>query len=381
MTRFDMTAPDTAIASARRATNRRRPYDDSPHVVFYELTRACDLVCLHCRACAQSRADPQELGTDLSRKLLAQLTEFSRPPLVVLTGGDPLKRADLFALIEYGVSLGLEISLTPSATPLVTRKVVVQLQSCGVSRLAVSLDGNDAASHDAVRGVSGSFHRTLEILADARSCGLPTQVNTTLTPDNFEHIERFAAILAGLDIVMWSVFFLVPMGRAAGARCLNAAQCEIAFEKLWRQSQLQSFRIKTTEAPHYRRFIAQRQRMLTPKRSGSAPTDLKQRLSHSSRALATNDGKGILFVSHTGEIQPSGFLPLHCGQFPDDNLVTVYRNSPIFRGLRDPDRLQGKCGVCEYRELCGGSRARAFAIAGSAHAEEPDCAYLPGHWS
>jgi radical SAM protein len=363
--------PDTVVRAIER-----HDFDDSPQIVFYELTRACDLTCLHCRACAQPWADPLELPTEHSRRLLAQIAEFSPRPLLVLTGGDPLKRADLFDLIEYGISIGLEISITPSATPLVTREVVARLRSTGVSRLAVSLDGPDAASHDAVRGVAGSFARTLEIIADARWYGLPVQVNTTLTPDNFQHIDRFACLLSGFDIVMWSVFFLVPTGRAAGQRCLNADQCEAAFESLWRQSNSRTFRIKTTEAPHYRRFVAQRlrkSRIDKPDSEAGAGAVVPP----SPRFLPTNDGKGIMFISHTGAIQPSGFLPLHCGQFPEDHPVSVYRNSPIFRALRDTNRLQSKCGDCEYRNVCGGSRARAFAVTGNAFAEEPDCVYLP----
>jgi radical SAM protein with 4Fe4S-binding SPASM domain len=287
-----------------------------------------------------------------------------------------LKRADIFDLIEYGVSLGLEISITPSATPLLTREAVVRLKRSGISRLAVSLDGPDARRHDAVRGVSGSFLKTRQIVAEARSCGLPVQVNTTLTPDNYRQIPRFANLIAPWDIVLWSVFFLVPMGRAAGAGCLSAEQCESAFDLLWRESQSRPFRIKTTEAPHYRRFVAQQQR--NRKRNGSPEIPLPQRGGDSSRVLATNDGKGILFVSHTGEIYPSGFLPLRCGKFPDDHVVSVYQHSAIFRNLRDSSRLQGKCGICEYREICGGSRARAYAVTGNAHGEDPYCAYLPG---
>ena len=352
----------------------RSDLDHSPLIAFYELTRACDLVCKHCRASAQSLPNPFELSPEKSRQLVHQLTEFPRPPALVLTGGDPLKRADIYELIDYAVKRGLEVAITPSATPLVTAEALTRLRAAGISRLAVSLDGADAATHDRIRGVFGSHKRTWEILADAKSLAIPLQVNTVLTPDNVDQIERLADQLDHRGIVLWSLFFLVPVGRASHAPRLNAAECEAVFEQLWQQSQRRAYRIKTTEAPHYRRFVLQKNRQ--PDRDRAAdhlPTRKFSRLS----ALGVNDGKGIMFVSHLGLICPSGFLPMSCGLFPRDHLVTVYQESPIFRALRDSDRLGGKCHVCEYRNICGGSRARAFAVTDNPLAEEPDCAYLP----
>ncbi len=392
----------SAAQHRERPSRRKRPsqadYDHSPYVAFYEVTRACDLVCLHCRACAQARPDPRELDTQQSFALIEQLAEFPRPPIFVLTGGDPFKRSDLFSLIDKSIACGLETSITPSATPLVTLDALVRLRDHGVARLAVSLDGVDAASHDAVRGVAGSFQRTLEIAADARRCGLEVQVNTTLTPTNVGQIEAIAALLAGLDIVLWSVFFLVPVGRAGDLPRLDAEQSEAAFAQLWRVAQTHPFGIKTTEAPHYRRFIAQAAKLerrsaatspnkpttdkpTTPKpTTDRADQDGESTIATPSRRfrpLGTNDGKGIMFIGHTGEIYPSGFLPIRCGQFPHDDVVSVYQHAPLFRQLRDADNLQGKCGQCEFRNLCGGSRARAFAVTANPFAEEPDCVYRP----
>lgn len=388
----DRHAPAT-IAPAATALASRRPkqsdYDRSPHVAFYEVTRACDLVCVHCRACAQPRSDPRELATAQSLALIEQLAEFPQPPILVLTGGDPFKRADLFALVSRAVGRGLETSITPSATPLVTRDALARLHDLGVRRIAVSLDGPTAESHDAVRGVEGSFARTLEIAADARRCGLEVQVNTTLTPANVGEIEHIADVLDGLNVVLWSVFFLVPVGRADILPRLDAAQCEAAFARLWQVAQTHAFGLKTTEAPHYRRFIAQ---AATDERRNSRAAEAIQpqgRASsgesvpanrdgaHRFRPLGTNDGKGILFVSHVGEIYPSGFMPVRCGTFPDDHVVSVYQRSPLFRQLRDASNLEGKCGDCEFRNLCGGSRARSYAATGNPFAEEPDCVYQP----
>jgi radical SAM protein len=354
---------------ARSNTSRR--WETGPRIVFYEVTRACDLVCSHCRACAQPAADPGELTEAQSRRLVDQLLEFPEPPMLVLTGGDPLKRPDIFSLITYATAMGLEVSITPSATPLVTAAAVARLRQSGIHRMALSLDSDDADQHDAVRGVRGSFARTLEILEMARYLGLPTQVNTTLTPQNLDRIARIAQRLEPLEVVLWSVFFLVPVGRAAAATRLTAQQCELAFARLWVEAGRRPFAIKTTEAPHYRRFAMQHSR---PKdSSGTSPNQAPI------WRWSVNDGKGVMFVSHTGAVYPSGFLPIICGTFPRQHLVQIYQQAPLFRRLRDPDRLAGKCGRCEFRQVCGGSRARAYAVTGNPLAEEPDCQYQPGH--
>jgi radical SAM protein len=359
-------------ATTCSAGPRARDFSTSPLLVFYELTRACDLVCLHCRACAQREPAADELSTADSRELLEQLASFPVPPLVVFTGGDPFKRLDLPELAALGVQLGLEVAITPSATPLVTPAALAKLRDAGVARIAVSLDAPDADSHDRFRGVRGSFQRTLEIIEDAREVGFPVQVNTTLTPGNWQRIGEFADLLERLEIVLWSVFFLVPVGRALAQARLSAQQVEQAFEQLWRQSLRRRFAMKTTEAPHYRRFVAQRQKLTGERmRPGSGGNYA---------SLATNDGKGIVFVGHNGEIYPSGFLPIHCGTFPRDNVVDVYQHSELFQALRDPDQLQGKCGVCKFRHICGGSRARSYAATGNVFSAEPDCAYLPEDW-
>ena len=342
----------------------------SPLLVFYEVTQACDLTCTHCRACAQTAPHPSELNTAESLGLIDQLTEFPQPPMLVLTGGDPFKRGDLFEMIQHARASGLDVSITPSATPLVTSGAIRRLRQARISRLAVSIDGADAETHDAVRGVHGSFERSLMILRNARSEGIPTQVNTTITPANFEQIDRMAGLLADEHIVMWSVFFLVPVGRAALASRLTSDQYELVFERLWQQSQRQDYVIKTTEAPQYRRYVIQHQ---TPKGdSGSEAYRPRPFLSQ-----GVNDGRGVMFVSHVGVIHPSGFLPIVCGLYPLDNLVNVYQKSPVFQALRDADRLEGKCHQCEFRQICGGSRARAYAVTGNLFAQEPDCSYVP----
>lgn len=347
----------------------RKNFHHSPLLVFYEVTQACDLVCQHCRACAQTRPHRAELTSDESVHLIDQLAEFPSPPMLVLTGGDPFKRVDIFELVEHAVGSGLNVSITPSATPLVTRTAIRRLRDAGISRMAISIDGADARTHDATRGVSGSFNRSLEILADSRDAGISVQVNTTLTPTNFGQIDRIAEMLAGRDIVMWSVFFLVPVGRADQMPRLSAEQNEVAFARLWRQSRRQPYAIKTTEAPHYRRFVLQQQLSKAKREPGAAPPR--------PISAGVNDGKGVMFVSHAGLVHPSGFLPIVCGVFPLEHVARIYQDSPVFRGLRDSDRLEGKCHDCEFRKICGGSRARAYALTGNLFAQEPDCSYVP----
>lgn len=359
--------------ATRPASYTREDFDHSPLVVFYEVTRACDLRCQHCRACAQTHSDPRELAPVESRALIDQIASFPRPPLLVLTGGDPLKRPDIYELIRYASAAGLQVAVTPSATPLVTRTALWRLQKAGMKRLAISLDGADAATHDGQRGVAGIFARTLDILRDARGLGIPIQVNTTLLPENIDQVNGLAELLATLGVVLWSVFYIVPVGRAAESRRLEIEQYECSFLQLATHMQRQQFAIKTTEAPHFRRFLLEQRR-----HRGESKTNFAARMSPSGQApMGINDGKGVMFVSHVGLIHPSGFMPIVCGMFPLANVVDVYQHSPIFQGLRDSSRLEGKCSRCEYRNICGGSRARAYAVTGNPYAQEPDCSYVP----
>lgn len=363
-----------AVSNASQGISERFSRSDfhhSPMVAFYEVTQACDLVCRHCRACAQPRRHPAELDSEMSKRLISQLAEFPKRPMLVITGGDPMKRGDLFRLVEHGVAAGLHVALTPSATPLVTRDAVCRLAAAGLSRLALSLDGADAATHDRFRGVEGSFSHTLDILGYARDAGLPLQINTTVTRWNVSQIDAFAALMADLDVVLWSVFFVVPVGRATLEDRIAPEEYEEVFERLLYHSRRQSFQIKTTEAPHYRRFLLEGNKC--------GPTD-KRTADRGRLLVGTNDGKGILFVSHAGLIHPSGFLPIVCGVYPWNSVVDVYQRSPIFQAMRDADRLGGKCGVCEYRNICGGSRSRSYACTGDPLAAEPDCVYQPPAW-
>ena len=355
-------------------------FDERPYIVIWEVTQACDLACVHCRASAQPKRNPFELSTEEGKRLIDEIAAM-QVPVFVLTGGDPIKRPDLFELIEHATKVGVRVSLTPSATPLLTREVVHQMKRSGLARLAVSLDGSNAEVHDAFRGMSGSFQRTMDAIEWANEVGLPVQINTTFSRRNVDDFKEIAALIERKKITLWSVFFLVPTGRGKLDDLLSAEEFEDIFAKLHDLSQRAPFHIKTTEAQHYRRYILQQQ--VADRRSGrqeaqTSPAKVQDTVGRAPRGL--NDGKGFVFVSHTGEVFPSGFLPFSGGNVRTDSLSCIYRESPIFQQLRDPDQLVGKCGACEFRHICGGSRARAFAMTGDPLAEEPCCSYIPKNY-
>lgn len=316
-----------------------------------------------------------ELSTDEGKRLIDQIAEL-RVPVFVLTGGDPIKRPDLFELIDYSRQAGVRVSLTPSATPLLTQDVIRRLKDAGLARLAVSMDGARAETHDAFRGMSGSFARTLDAIRWANEVGLPVQINTTFSRRNIGEIDDLVALMETLRITLWSVFFLVPLGRGKLNELLSAEEFEQVFARLYDLSKSASFDIKTTEAQHYRRFLLQQR---AAERSSGAvttsPEKMEDTIGRAPRGL--NDGKGFVFISHKGEVFPSGFLPVSAGNVRQEPLATIYRESPLFRGLRDAGKLEGKCGACEFKQICGGSRARAYALTGNPWGEEPCCSYVP----
>lgn len=350
-------------------------FNERPFIAIWEVTQACDLACVHCRASAQPDRHPMELSTGEGKALIDQIAEM-KVPVFVLTGGDPIKRPDLFELIGHARSRGVRVSLTPSATPLLTREVVVRLKEAGLARLAVSMDGASAETHDAFRGMSGSFARTLDAVRGANEIGLPVQINTTFSRRNIGEIDAIVSLMESLQITLWSVFFLVPTGRGKLNDLLSAEEFEQVFAKIYGLSKSASFDIKTTEAQHYRRFLLQQK--VAERKAGersAMPEKVADAIGRAPRGL--NDGKGFVFISHVGEVYPSGFLPVAAGNIRKEPLSTIYRESALFQELRDTSRLEGKCGACEFKEICGGSRARACALSGNPFGEEPCCSYIP----
>ena len=349
-------------------------FNAAPFVVIWEMTQACDLACLHCRAAAQPARDNRELTTGEAKTLMDTIRAMG-PPLFVLTGGDPLKRPDTISLVEYGTSIGLRVALTPSGTPLMTAPVLRSLRDAGLARLAVSLDGSTAAIHDRFRGVTGSFDWSVQMLRTAREIGLSTQVNTTISSDNVADIEGLIALMGDLGIALWSVFVVVPIGRGNVSQLPTAEELERIFNRLYDVSRSAFFDIKTTAAPHYRRVVLQRQH--DERRMAAATGRAVEASDAIGRVRGVNDGNGFVFVSHRGEIFPSGFMPVCAGNIRSHDLGEVYRNDLLFQSLRNADLLKGKCGACEYRWVCGGSRSRAYALTGDPHAADPLCAYMP----
>jgi AdoMet-dependent heme synthase len=365
-----MADPDPAEAAGGSRFEGLPRFDFSrrPLVAVWETTQACDLACLHCRAEAQPSRHPMELTTSEARDLLRQVRDLD-PGVLVLSGGDPMKREDIHDLIRYGVDLGIRMAMTPSVTPLLTEAAVRELACSGLDRIAFSLDGSTPAVHDSFRGVDGSFVRTLRVMDAAREAGLSVQINTTVSRHNLDDLPALSELVAERDIVLWSVFFLVPVGRGKADQRISPSQYEEVFELLWDLRRKVSFEIKTTEAPHYRRFVVRKMRRERAASNG------RPRFRYTS--LNVNDGKGFVFVSHTGEVFPSGFLASSVGNIRRRPLAGLYRHTSLMRKLRDPKRLEGKCGYCEFRGVCGGSRARAWALTGNPLAAEPDCVYRP----
>lgn len=357
--------------------SRLPPFDfnRAPFLVIWEVTRACALACVHCRADSIPRRDPRELTTEEGFRLIDQVCAFGEvPPLFVLTGGDPMRRPDLGELVRYAAARQMIVALTPSGTAAATRARLVELKEAGLSRIAVSLDGPDAETHDAFRGVRGSYRWTMRIIDDAIELGLPLQINTTMSRITRPFVEEMAKRVHDLPIALWAVFFLVRTGRGASLDQVSAEDCEDVLNYLYNLSLTAPFGIKTTEAPQFHRVIWQREHGSTPRDPLLAPA----RAARLRSPRSVNDGNGFLFVDHLGDVCPSGFLPMARGNVRTDDLVSIYRDDQIFRRLRDANALMGKCGRCEFREICGGSRGRAYAATGSLVASDPLCVYDPG---
>lgn len=331
-------------------------YEDGPRIVIWETTRACALACVHCRAEANPHRDPRELTTAEAFRLVDELAAWGKA-IFILTGGDPLMRPDVFEIARYATNRGVHVAASPSATGRLTARSLAQLAAAGCTHVSLSLDGSNARAHDAFRGVLGAFERTLKCALAATQAGLHLQINTTISRHNYEDVKEIGDLVSSLGAKVWSVFFLVPVGRAQRAQSLDAIETEGVFGELYEIGKQAPFAIKTTEAPHYRRFVAQRDGM-------------------PERAEGIGDGKGFVFISHVGEIQPSGFLPLTCGNVRTDSLLDVYRNDLVMQRLRKPETFVGKCGSCDFQRLCGGSRARAAAFTGDPFASEPTCSYV-----
>lgn len=376
-------------------------FNRAPFLVIWETTRACALACVHCRADAIARRDPRELSTEEGYRLIDQVAAFggiargtqnSEPgtrdpepgtrypkPLFVLTGGDPMRRPDLADLVRYANNAGLTVALTPSGTAAATRARLAELKDAGLSRVAVSLDGPTAETHDAFRRVNGSYAWTMRIIESAIELGLPLQINSTVSRLTLPYLHDMATRVAELPITLWAVFFLIQTGRGASLEQISSGECERVLNFLYDLSLTAPFGIKTTEAPHYQRVVWEHEHARNPENPEPAtryPLPNRRRQLRAPRSV--NDGNGFVFIDHLGNICPSGFLPVQRGNVRTTSLVDVYRTDEVFTRLRDENALMGKCGRCRFRAICGGSRSRAFATTGAVMASDPLCVYEPG---
>ncbi|MGZ8696611.1 MAG: TIGR04053 family radical SAM/SPASM domain-containing protein [Gaiellaceae bacterium] len=362
----------------------RLDFGRRPILVFWETTRACMLACRHCRASAIPEPLPGELSTEEGERFLESLTGFGRPfPVLVLTGGDVLMRADLLQLVRRARGLGLPVAVSPSATERLQPSMLAALRQAGVKAASISLDGASAQTHEGLRGVEGHFAATLEAMRLLRANGFTVQVNTVVRPENVEELPAIAALVEAAGAKIWEVFFLVRVGRGVQLAELSPAENEDVCHFLVDASRY-SFVVRTVEAPFFRRVVAWRQEGRVCETG-----HLYERLSRRLRGLlgepqgdsraqtkGTRDGNGIVFVSHDGDVCPAGFLPLSVGNVRQESLVDLYRESPLLGEIRAA-RFHGRCGVCEYADLCGGSRARAYAASGDPLGEDPACPYVP----
>ncbi len=363
---------NTAVPAMHSRHHAPRDYASTPLNVYWEMTQSCALACRHCRAEAMLAAHPGQLSTAEGKALLRQVADFGEPrPQVILTGGDPLQRPDLFELIDEAVRLGVSVSITPAATPRLTYRVLEQLRQHGVAGLGLSLDGAAAERHDAIRGIDGCFERTIQAARWAAELGIPLQVNTLVAAETAADLPAVFELLKGLRVARWSLFFLISVGRGRVLEALSPEQGEALMRWVYATSRVAPFAVATTEAPSYRRVALELMRA-----EGLSPAEIKQTPAY--RGFGIRDGHGIVFVSHTGDICPAGFLPLAAGNVRHDSLPEVYRSAPLFASLHQPSGFTGKCGSCDHRVICGGSRSRAFAASGDPLAEDPFCPYQPG---
>ena len=364
----------------RREVLQRR-FNDRPLLVFWEMTKACDLACFHCRADAQRDPSPCELSTDEGRRMIDELAQLASPrPILILTGGDCLKRLDLLELIDYAKSAAVPVALAPSVTPLLTPERMHELREHGIKTVSISLDGMDSATHDAVRGVPGHFDATITTLGQLKDAGFTVQINTTVMARNVGQLADIAQLLHEHHLDIWEVFFLISTGRGTDVNASTPQQNEDICNFLVDASQY-GFTVRSVEGPFLRRVNQQRHEGVDGPATGDLYAALRARLrqllgepTHDvcAPSAATRDGNGIVFVGATGDVYPSGFLPYALGNLRSASLIAIYRDAPIMRAIRDAAFL-GTCGECSFRQLCGGSRSRAFAATGDPLESDPAC--------
>jgi radical SAM protein len=368
-----------------------RLFDDRPLLVFWETTKACSLACLHCRANAQRERGSDDLSTTEGFDLINDLAAVGRPrPILILTGGDCLMRDDIVVLAAHADRMKVPVAIAPSVSPKLTTTTLRELRALNVKTASLSLDGAAPDTHDAVRGTDGHFEATLRAISALKMHGYNVQINTTVMRRNVHELADIAALIHRSEIDAWEVFFLINTGRGTGIDAPSASENEEICHFLVDASRY-GFIVRTVEAPFFRRVAHDRCR------SGDLPMDgafgggplyshLRDRLHAQlgsptgpvrAPSVSTRDGKGVIFVASNGDVYPSGFMPLRLGTIREESLVGIYRDHELLRSIRSAD-FTGHCGRCEHADLCGGSRARAFATSGDPLGEDPGCIRTSG---
>ncbi len=332
---------------------------DAPHVVTWELTRACQLHCRHCRAQARVNRDTDELTVSEISQVMNDLAQFEWPPIIVFTGGDPLERPDLPAILSAARARGLRTAVAPSVTPRLTAERISEWKELGVSSVALSLDGATEAVHDGFRGAQGIFRRTLEMARAVVDSGLRLQINSSVAKSTAVELEPLGDLVKVLKVSSWEIFFVVPTGRAAMiAEALEAEQIERHLTFIAKYAQSAAFRVTVVAAPQYQRVVEQ-------------TTEVTAR-------PMFREGRGVIFIDRRGLVFPSGYLPVVAGNLRRTSFSEIYQESPTLRSLRDPNQFSGRCGTCQWSRTCGGSRARAFAVTGDMLQSDPGCILAVG---
>ncbi|MCK8603262.1 heme b synthase [Desulfoferrobacter suflitae] len=340
-------------------------------LIAWEVTRSCNLACVHCRAAAQDRPYDNELTTAEGLRFLDDVATFASP-IIILTGGEPLLRPDIFEIAAYGNLKGFRMTMAVNGT-LLTPGIVRQMLDSGIQRISISIDGANAASHDAFRQVKGAFEAALRGISQARQAGLDFQINTTITHQNLHELKAIQQLAISLGAVAHHIFLLVPMGRGRdiAEQSISAEQYEQALHWFYEQKERVPLQLKATCAPHYYRILRQR-----AKAEGKKVNFQTFGLDAVTRGCL--GGVGFAFVSHVGRVQPCGYLELDCGNIRQQPFQEIWEESAIFKDLRDFKKYQGKCGRCRYITVCGGCRARAYEATGNYLAPEPLCLFQPG---
>jgi heme b synthase len=349
------------------------PHSDQyvPRLVFWELTSACNLRCVHCRACPAEERSPDELSTEEGMRLIDQIASFAKPVLV-LSGGEPLVRPDVFEIAKYAASSGLRVALATNGT-LVTPEIVRRAKESGIQRVSVSIDGPDAESHDGFRRVPGCFEAAWQGVEHFKAAGMPFQINTTVTKHNVESLPEILLMAVERGAAALHIFLLVPAGcgkEIADEEMITPEEYERVLNWLYDRSKDSQIGLKATCAPHY--FRVMRQRAHAEGTKITAET-------HGFEAMTKGclAGSGVCFVSHAGEVYPCGYLPVSAGNVRERHFREIWEDAEVFRILRDDANLRGKCGYCEYRRVCMGCRARAYGCTGDYLGPEPYCVYEP----